>query len=121
MAERFKTSDDAARLGAQMRSVRKSRGLTLIYVSKCTGVDAGQLSKLERGQMTTVSKNVQNICTFLQIPATTGNLPPTRAGGLLDELVAGLPDSEPAVAKLIAAIQEIVLSVAAHSRERRAD
>jgi transcriptional regulator with XRE-family HTH domain len=121
MAERFKTSDDAARLGAQMRSVRKSKGFTLIHVSKCTGVDAGQLSKLERGQMATASKNVQKVCIFLRIPAATGNLPPTRAGGLLDELVAGLPGSEPAVARLVAAIQEVVLSVAAHSRERQAD
>lgn len=71
--------------------------------------------------MVTVSTNVQKICTFLRIPATTGNLPPTRAGSLLDELVAGLPGSEPAVARLVTAIQEMVLSVAAHSGKKKAD
>lgn len=96
------------------------KGYTLIHVAARTGVDAGQLSKLERGQMATVSTNVQKVCTYLQIPATTGNLPPTRVGSLLDELVANLPGSEPAVAKLVTAIQEMVLSVAAHAGHKKA-
>ncbi|MBT2748306.1 MULTISPECIES: helix-turn-helix domain-containing protein [unclassified Lysobacter] len=121
MAERFKTPDDATRLGARMRSARKNKGYTLVFVATHTGVDAGQLSKLERGQMATVSENVQKICTYLQIPATTGNPPPTRAGSLLDELVASLPGSEPAVARLVTAIQEMVLSVAAHCAHKKDD
>lgn len=70
--------------------------------------------------MVTVSKNVRKICTFLQVPAITGNPPPTRVGSLLDELVADLPGSEPAVARLVTAIQEMVLSVAVHSGHKKA-
>lgn len=120
MSERFKTPADAARLGARMRSARKMKGYTLIHVATQTGVDAGQLSKLERGHMTMASKNVQKICKFLGVSVTTGDLPPTRVGCLLDELVADLPDSEPAVARLVTAIQEIVLSVAARSGHKKA-
>lgn len=71
--------------------------------------------------MVTVSANVQKICTYLRIPVTTGNLPPTRVGSLLDELVANTPGSEPAVVNLVAAIQEMVLSVATHAGPKKAD
>jgi hypothetical protein len=71
--------------------------------------------------MTMVSKNVQKVCTFLRVSATTGKLPSTRVGGLLDELVADLPGSEPAVVKLVTAIQEMVLSVAGHAGRKKAD
>lgn len=120
MAERFKTPDDAARLGARMRSARKAKGYTLIQVAARAGVNAGQLSKLERGQMATVSTNVQKVCTFLRIQATTGNLPPTRVGSLLDELIADLPGSEPAVARLVTAIREMLLSAAVHPGHKKA-
>jgi len=121
MAERFKTHDDAARLGARMRYVRKNKGFTLVHVAEQTGVDPGQLSKLERGQMATVSRNVQKVCEFLCIPTTTGNSLPTRVGSLLDELVAGLPGSEPAIERLVNAIHELALSVAAHSGNKESD
>ena len=121
MAERFKTPGDAARLGARMRLARKNKGFTLIYVATHTGVNAGQLSKLERGQMATMSKNVLKICTFLRVPVPTEDLPPTRAGSLVDELVADLPGSEPAIARLVTAIQEMALSVAAHYGHRKDD
>lgn len=119
MAERFKTLDDAARLGARMRLARKSKGFTLNYVAERTGVDAGQLSKLERGQMVLLSKNVQKICNFLRIPTMTGDLPRTGTGRLLDELIAGLPGSEPAVARLVAAIEDLVLSAGARSGQEQ--
>ncbi|WP_454832877.1 helix-turn-helix domain-containing protein [Pseudoxanthomonas wuyuanensis] len=102
-----------------MRLARKTQGFTLVYVSERTGVDAGQLSKLERGQMATVSENVQKVCTFLRIPATAGDLPPTRAGHMLDELIAGLPGSEPAVANLVAAIEDLVLRAVARTGHRQ--
>lgn len=120
MAERFKSPSDAARLGARMRSARKDKGFTLIYVATRTGVNAGQLSKLERGQMATVSKNVRKICTFLCIPATVWNLEPTPVGSLLDELIADLPRSEPAVARIVTAIQEMILGVSAHCGHKKA-
>jgi len=120
MAERFKNPGDAQRLGADIRSARKTKGFTLVYVAANTGVNAGQLSKLERGQMATMSKNVLKICTFLRIPATTRDRPPTRVGSLLDELVAGLPGSEPAIEKLVTAIQEVVLTAAAQCGHKKA-
>jgi len=121
MAERFKTPGDAVRLGVSMRSARKKRRMTITYVAEQTGVDAGQLSKMERGQMATASKNVQKVCNFFQIPATTGKASQTRVGSMLDQLIDDLPGSEPAVARLVAAIQEMVLSLAAHSTHKKVD
>jgi transcriptional regulator with XRE-family HTH domain len=121
MAERFKTPDDAVQLGARMRAARKALGLTLTSLAKETGVDAGQLSKIERGQMVTASTNVQIACAFLQISVANENVPPTLAGRQLDKLVANLPNSDPAVARLVGAIQEMVLSLAAQPRSKTAD
>lgn len=119
MAERFKTLEDAVRLGAQMRIARLRGKMTLIRLSKQTGVDAGQISKMERGQMATLSPNVLKICNFLALQATAGDPPSTRAGRRLDALIAGTPGSEKAAAKLIAAIEDFILGAAIPSRNER--
>lgn len=121
MAERFKTPGDAIRLGARIRAARKAQELSLVDVSTRTGVDAGQLSKLERGLMVTLSKNVQKVCTFLRVPVITGEFPQTSAGRRLDELIAALPRTESSVTRLVAAIEEIALSAAARSADGKTD
>lgn len=71
--------------------------------------------------MATASKNVQKVCDFLQIPAAAGEISQTRVGSMLDQLIDDLPGCEPAVARLVTAIQEMVLSLAAHSAQKKAD
>jgi len=110
MAERFHTREDALQLGGRMREARHMAGMTLFYVSEQTGVDPGQISKMERGKMVTLSKNVQKICNFLRLPAFPGPSPKTELGARVDALIAGVPGSEAGVAKLIGAIEELVRS-----------
>ncbi|WP_447940744.1 helix-turn-helix domain-containing protein [Pseudoxanthomonas mexicana] len=108
MAERFKTPEDALRLGARIREARQRAGFTLVFVANQTGVDPGQISKIERGLMATLSQNVQKICTLLHVPLFTGRVPKSGLGARVDALIAGAPSSEAALSKLIGAIEELV-------------
>ncbi|WP_057972925.1 helix-turn-helix domain-containing protein [Lysobacter antibioticus] len=108
MAERFNTQADALRLGKRLREARARAGITLIFVSEQTGVDPGQISKMERGQMITLSPNVRKLCTFLGVSAFSVRAPTSELGARIDALVAGVPGSETRVAKLIDAIEELV-------------
>lgn len=108
MAERFKTPEDAFRLGAQLRAARKKAGLTLVSAGHRAGVDPGQISKMERGLMVTLSPNVLKICTLLQVPAFPGPAPGSGLGSRVDALIAVAPSSETGIAKLIGAIEELV-------------
>lgn len=60
--------------------------------------------------MSTLSSNVQKICTFLNVPAFSGRAPKNELGARIDALIAGVPGSEAGVAKLIDAIEELVWS-----------
>lgn len=82
--------------------------MTLIFVSLQTGVDAGQVSKMERGQMATLSPNVQKICIFLGVSAFSEQAPKSELGARIDALIARAPGSEVGVTKLIDAIEELV-------------
>lgn len=108
MAERFKTFGDALRLGARIRKARMDAGLSLLFVADQTGVDPGQISKIERGMMVTLSPNVQKICTFLRVPVFSGRGPKSGLGARVDALIAVAPNCEEGIAKLIGAIEELV-------------
>lgn len=96
------------RLGARIREARQRAGFTLVFVAAQTGVDPGQISKIERGLMATLSKNVQKICRLLRVPVFTGLVPKSGLGARVDALIAGAPSSEAAISKLIGAIEELV-------------
>ncbi len=110
MTKRFNTSDEAKRLGQRLRSARKSKGLTLTNVASKAHVHHGQISRIERGQMVTLGKNVQKICKFLGVPPPLGAPEATRSriGARIDALVHALPASEPAIVRLIDALEELV-------------
>lgn len=107
MAERFKTTEDAVRLGARMREARRRAGITLTSVAGLTGVDPGQISKMERGLMSTLSPNVQKVCKVLRVSASPGGAPKSGLGARVDALVAGAPSVEAGIAQLIGAIEEL--------------
>lgn len=110
MAERFNTSNDAKRLGQRLRNARKRKGLTLLVVAAKARVHHGQISRIERGQMATLGKNVQKICKVLGVPASLGVSEETRSrlGARIDALVHALPASEPAIVRLIDALEELI-------------
>jgi transcriptional regulator with XRE-family HTH domain len=110
MAEQFNTSEDAERLGQRLRNARENKGLTLLGVAKKIHVNHGQISRIERGKMVTLSKNVQKLCKFLAIHPSIGTQGPVRShlGARIDALVSALPASTPAIGRLIDALEELM-------------
>lgn len=110
MAKHFNTSDDARRLGQRLREARKNKGLTLLDVADKVHVHHGQISRIERGQMITLGKNVQKICKFLGVPPLIGAPGPVRShlGARIDALVTALPASESAIVRLIDAMEALL-------------
>ena len=54
-------------LGANIQSLRKKKGLTLIRVSKATGIDAATLSRIENGRMTGTLQSHMAIAKALEV------------------------------------------------------
>lgn len=110
MGKKFNSSSDVTLVGAQIRQARLGRGLTLVDLGRAVGVHHSQISRYERGQMNSVGKNLHKICTFLQIKDdppeySTGT---ASLGRKLDELLRVSPGCEPAVTKLVEALEELI-------------
>ena len=69
MSVRINT-EDAKSLGERLRVARQSIYGTLKSAERATGVNHGQISRIERGDFCTVSPNVQLLCNNLQVPLT---------------------------------------------------
>ena len=99
MADRFNSSLSAVVLGRRLHAARKERHLTLLQVSGATGVHHGQISRIERGGFATNSKNVQKLCTFLQVSESGDQSPqqvsPAALKSRLDRLLQAVPESGP--------------------------
>lgn len=110
MGKKFNSLLDAAALGDQIRQARLERGLSLVELGRAVSVDHSQISRYERGQMSSVAKNLQIICTFLQIDADPGQyaVASTSLGQKVDELLRFAPGYEPAVAKLVEALEGLL-------------
>lgn len=110
MAKHFNTPDDAKRLGQRLREARKNKGFTLVNVADKVHVHHGQISRIERGQMITLGKNVQKICKFLGVPPSIGapGLASSHLGARIDALVATLPASESAIVRFIDAMEALL-------------
>lgn len=67
MAATYKDPYDAQVLGAQLRSARKSAGLTIAQLALHTKVNHSQISRIERGLFKGPSKNVQILCKKMKI------------------------------------------------------
>jgi transcriptional regulator with XRE-family HTH domain len=80
----------ASLLGATIKAARLERSLSLQRLAHECGMHHSQLSRLERGQFTRLSGNVQVACSKLHIPA--------------NEVMA----SDPSVAQLHARIDALV-------------
>lgn len=111
MGKKFNSPLDAAALGGQLRQARLDRGFSLIEVGRAVSVDHSQVSRYERGQMSSIGKNLQKICTFLQIDTDPArySLPRTPLGRKVDELLSRAPRYEPAVAKLVEALEGLLV------------
>lgn len=112
MGKKFNSSKSALVLGGQIKRKRLAKGLTLVQLGLVTGVNHSQISRYERGRMSTVSSNLQKICTFLHIesdPELTVSAS-TSLGKKVDELIRMIPDSEPSVMKLVEALEGLLMA-----------
>lgn len=110
MGKKFNSSLDAAALGCRIRQARLDLGLSLVELGRSVSVDHSQISRYERGQMSSVAKNLQIICTFLQIDPDPRQyaLASTSLGRRVDELLSFAPECEPAVTKLVEALEGLL-------------
>lgn len=110
MGKKFNSSSDVAFVGAQIRQARLGLGLTLIDLGRAVNVHHSQISRYERGQMNSVSKNLHKVCTFLKIKDDPDKYSAATAtlGRKVDELLRVAPGCEPAVTKLVEALEELL-------------
>ncbi len=109
MAQRFNSELDAVMLGKQLRKARKSRDLTLLAVAYAVGIHHSQLSRMERGEMATANHNLQKICKYLSVPYERYLVPSSSLslGERVDQLILGAPENEPALRKLVEALEAL--------------
>lgn len=110
MGKKFNSSSEVALVGAQIRQARLSKGLTLVDLGRSINVHHSQISRYERGQMSSAGKNLHKICTFLQIEDATLQYSSgtTSLGRKVDELLRAAPGCEPAVTKFVEALEELI-------------
>lgn len=108
MAQRFNSKLDAQLLGRRLRAARKARGETLISLAVATGVHHSQISRIERGEVVTLNKNVQKICEFLNEtddPFLLAAAP--TLGQRVDRLLLAAPENEEVLRVLVEALEAL--------------
>lgn len=109
MAQKFNSKNDSALLGQHIRAVRKSRGITLKRLAKAIHVHHSQISRIERGEAATISKNLIIICTFLNVatPPNSRSLP-SQLGQRIDAITIAAPSLAPAIERLVEAMEAMI-------------
>jgi len=103
----------AQQIAKLIREKRISRGLTLMELGGACGVHHSQLSRIEQGKVVFVSKNMEKICTFLQI--TPDVLDKEKGFPLIsrvERIIASSKASERAIESLVTALEELTESQA---------
>lgn len=84
-----------------LRTKRLSLGVTLKEVSVSTGVDIGQLSRIERGLCRYKSKNLTKYCKYLHVPDDDNNQPFELLLHRIEALIRQSAQHEELFAKLV--------------------
>lgn len=101
----------AQQIAKLIRQKRISRGLTLIELGGCCGVHHSQLSRIEQGKVVFVSKNMEKICTFLQItPEVLDRKQCVPLISRVERIIASSKASERAIESLVTALEELTES-----------
>lgn len=103
------TQSQVAELAAQIREARKNRNETLISVQEYTGINCGQLSRFEAGSFKTISKNLQKLCTYLQIDPRKAAPGPTP-GSRLDSFASLSLNHMRLAEDLVGLLEEIMIN-----------
>lgn len=67
MNTKIKSNGQAIAFGSEIRKIRKMKNISILEASLDLNIDAGQLSRFERGKFVFVSKNLQIYMNYLQI------------------------------------------------------
>lgn len=105
-----KSAQEAKELGDALRERRKALGLTLKQLAELLAVDVGQLSRFERAEFKYISKNLQKVSDYLQIPAPPVALDAHDSGAVVQrfaELLARSERHRAAAMALIQVLQEL--------------
>ncbi|WP_414706435.1 helix-turn-helix domain-containing protein [Pseudomonas sp. UBA800] len=102
----------ATNLAKRIREARIFRGLTLEKLGSECGVHHSQLSRIEQGRMVRVSKNLEAICTFLQIEIFPNQRDPQQLQlqllfSRIERLITCSSSSERAIEGLVSALEEL--------------
>lgn len=106
-------------IGARLKAARLRSLLSISELSNATGVHHSQISRCERGNFKTYSKNVQKLCNFLDIsfPGVTDHpRDHTALTGRFEAILKSLPSSVPAFAQLFDLLEGS--AAASHSKRR---
>lgn len=111
MARRFNHPEDAKLLGCRIRAARKKQGRTLAALGNEIGVHHAQISRIERGEAATVSRNVIKICKYLNISSDIDNISGESLASLeerIERLVHSYPACEKLLRRFIDSLEEVV-------------
>ena len=108
MAASYTDPNEAVTLGAGIRRARRNLGKTLTDLSSQTGVSHSQISRIERGQFKSQSKNVQILCDYFKEKgaSTSGAQEPLHLAQRLERLAASSPRWRSVIAALADAMEE---------------
>lgn len=98
---------DAKQVGCRIALARKKRGMTLKGLGFAVGVHHSQISRIERGQVRLIGKNMQKICTFLGVDLMGDNTA-QPAGAFMaraEALFQEWPESEAVLNTLMDALE----------------
>ena len=101
-------SEQIAKLSADIEAQRSHLGLSYADIARRSGVDPGQVSRICRGEIKTLSANVMQICTILNVRTDIGAS--SSANRLSDAILAiwdGTADDAERLANLLAAIGQV--------------
>lgn len=116
------TPAEAVEIGARIRAARLRANKSIIEVGHLAGVHHSQVSRCERGNFKTVSKNVQKMCMYLQITHPKLESPEMLGRALserFDALLKSVPGSAIAFSRLFDVLESSTQAKAAHTRPRR--
>ena len=107
MTRSRKTNSDATHLGKRLKICRLERNFTLTSLAELTGIDVSQLSRFERGEFVFVSRNLQNLMSFLQIDTEIGGGNAQQLVGRFEALVTRSSRHEEAARALVCALEAL--------------
>lgn len=112
MALRLKSDIAAEALGLSLQLAREQRKITRAVLARKLNIDQSQISRIERGQMFLVGRNVRKICTFLNVqPDPYIDISPSDQISLQSRLLrlnarlGGQQEGDAAVSRLLDALE----------------